>query len=201
LHRAAAAQRYEHYQTPIFVSITSTADWATGIAFPIGRSVNTFFETSLSGEEHDANKKTLGHMDPYITHELLMRSDGGMTCPGWKPVLDPSAPLAMDQERKNLTLERNNSRQFFGEDPASLSLLPGWQRNFCGDTVLRQLKTDPNSPVWNVSTDGAIIPGHNEITQPVFVNFVRQLYHDTVIYPIITERSKAEQASPLRNMR
>jgi hypothetical protein len=67
--------------------------------------------------------------------------------------------------------------------------------------VLRQIKTDPNSPVWNVSTDGAIIPGHNEITQPVFVNFVRQLYHDTVIFPIITERSKAEQASPPRNVR
>jgi hypothetical protein len=201
LHRAAASQRYDHYQTPIFVSITSTADWATGIAFPIGRSVNTFFETSLSGEEHDASKKTLGHMDPYITHELLMRSDGVKTCPGWNPVLDPSAPSAIDQERNNLNLERRNSNQFFGPDPATLSLLPGWQRNFCGDAVLRQLKTDPNSPIWNVSTDAAIIPGHNEITQPVFVNFVRQLYHDTVIYPIIVERMKAEQASPPRKVR
>ncbi len=201
LHRAAASQRYDRYQTPIFVSITSTADWATGIAFPIGRSVNTMFETALSGEERDANKKTLGHMDPYITHELSMRSDGGTTCPGWEPVLDPGAPSAMGQEVRNLGLERENSNQFFGADPATLFLLPGWQRNFCGNTVLRQLKTDPNSPVWNVRTDGAIIPGHNEITQPVFINFVRQLYHDTILYPIIIERTKVEKASPPRIMR
>lgn len=201
LHRAAAAQRYDRYQSPIFVSITSTADWATGVAFPLGRSVNTIFETTLSGEEHDANRKTLGHMDPYITHELSMRSDSGTTCVGWEPVLDPTAPAAVAQEMTNLSLERDNSRQFFGDDPDTLTLLPGWQRNFCGNTVLRQIKTDPNSPVWNVRTDAAIIPGHNEITQPVFVNFVRQLYHDTVLYPIIVERRKAEQASPTRNIR
>ena len=194
LHRAAAAQRYARYQTPIFVSITSTADWATGAAFPIGRSVDALFETSLSDEESDGNKKTMGHMDPYITHELTMRSDGVATCPGWKPV-DPGAP-SESQERTNLMLERANSKAFFGQEPGSLTLAPGWRRNFCGDTTLHQLKTDPNSPIWNVTTDGAIIPGHNEITQPVFVSFVRQLYHDTVIYPVIVERTKSEQASP-----
>jgi len=188
LHRAAAVQRYDHYQSPIFVSVTSTADWATGTAFPAGRLLDNFFETTLSDEERNANKKTMGHMDPYITHQLLMRPDGVETCPGWKPV-DPNAP-SIDQERMNLSLERDNSRRFF--DAASPALQPGWQREFCGNTVLKQLKTDPNSPVWNVTTDGSIIPGHNEITQPVFVNFVRQLYHDTVIYPIIMQQMQAK---------
>jgi hypothetical protein len=199
LHRAAAAQRYIRYQTPIFVSVTSTADWATGIAFPVGRGVDTLLETTLSDEERDADRRTMGHMDPYITHQLSMRSDGVSTCPDWKAVTDPNDPAAVEQELKNLMLERGNSRQFFGADPNSLSLLPGWQRNFCGDTVLKQVKTDPNSPVWNVTTDAAIIPGHNEITQPVFVNFVRQLYHDTVIYPIIVEQMKAGQGTPPPN--
>jgi hypothetical protein len=103
--------------------------------------------------------------------------------------VDPNAP-SIEQEVTNLAVERANSRQFFGQDPSSLALLPGWQRNFCGNTVLTQLKTDPNSPVWNVTTDGSIIPGHNEITGAVFVNFVRQLYHDTVIYPIIVQQMK-----------
>ncbi len=201
LHRAASVQQYVRYQTPIFVSITSTADWATRVAFPIGRSVNTIFESAMSDEERDANKKTLGHMDPYITHELLMRSDGVSTCPGWSAVTDPGAPSAMEQESRNLALEHDNSNQFFGPNQASLALQPGWQRNFCGDTVLRQLKTDPNSPIWNVTTDGEIIPSHNEITKPVFVNFVRQLYHDTVIHPIIVERAKAGQALPPPNTR
>lgn len=186
LHRAAAVQRYDHYQSPIFVSITSTADWATGIAFPAGRALDNLFETTMSDEERDGNKKTMGHMEPYITHQLLMRSDTVQTCPDWKPV-DPNAP-SIDQERINLRLERDNSQRFF--DAALPVLPPGWQRDFCGNTVLKQLKTDPNSPLWNVTTDGAIIPGHNEITQPVFVNFVSQLYHDAVIYPIIIQQMK-----------
>ena len=41
-----------------------------------------------------------------------------------------------------------------------------------------------------MTTDGSIIPGHNEITGAVFVSFVRQLYHDTVIYPIIVQQMK-----------
>ncbi len=196
LHRAASAQRYARYQSPIFVSITSTADWATSVAFPIGRSVNAMFETALSDEEHDANRKTLGHMDQYVTHELLMRTDGITTCPGWNPVTDPGAPSAMEQESRNLALEHDNADQFFGPDGANRPFPSGWERNFCGNTVLRQLKTDPNSPIWNVRTDGDIIPSHNEITKPVFVNFVRQLYHDTVIHPIIVERAKAGQAVP-----
>src|SRR6202030_4588211 len=32
-------------QNPVFVEVTSDADWATGIAFPAGRLVNTTFES------------------------------------------------------------------------------------------------------------------------------------------------------------
>jgi hypothetical protein len=40
-------------QNPVFVEVTSTADWATGIAFPLGRSVNTTFESFTSEGERD----------------------------------------------------------------------------------------------------------------------------------------------------
>ena len=82
-----------------------------------------------------------------------------------------------------------NSRAFFGDDPESLTLRSGWARDFCGNTTLTHLRFAPNSPVWNVQTDKDLVPGHNDITQPIFINFVRQIYHDAVIYPLLVEKS------------
>jgi hypothetical protein len=195
LHRAATSRGgFDHYQAPVFVSITSTADWATGLAFPLGRDVSTIFETKLSEEERSANRNTMGHVEGYITHELKKRPDNVDTCPGWAPVLKPDSPDAIAQEKRNLDLEKVNSREFFGETPDKLSLAKGWTRNFCGNTTLRHLRFEPNSPIWNVQTDKDIVPDHNNITEPIFVNFVRQLYHDAVIYPLIVKRSKIDGA-------
>jgi hypothetical protein len=191
LHRAAVSRGgFDRYQAPVFVSITSTADWATGMAFPLGRDVSTIFETKLSDEERTANRNTMGHVDGYITHELKKRTDTLDTCPGWAPVADPNAPDAVAREKRNLDLETINSRAFFGDDPESLSLRPGWTRDFCGNTTLTHQRFEPNSPIWNVQTDKDIVPDHNDITEPIFVSFVRQIYHDAVIYPLLIERSK-----------
>ena len=41
-------------------------------------------------------------------------------------------------------------------------------------------KYDPNSPVWNVKADKAVIANHSDIMQPVFVSFIQQLYHELI---------------------
>ena len=192
LHRAAVSRGgFDHYQAPVFVSITSTADWATGIAFPLGRGMSTLFETKLSDEERSANRNTMGHVDGYITHDLTKRADDLDTCPGWAPVADPNAPDALAREKRDLDLESVSSRAFFGDDPETLALRPGWTRDFCGNTTLTHRRYEPNSPVWNVRTDKDIVPGHNDITEPIFVSFVRQIYHDAVMYPLLVERGKS----------
>jgi hypothetical protein len=186
LQRAAAATAFDQYQTPIFVSITSKADWATGMAFPLGRYFSTVFQKHASDEETEANHNTIGHVDAYITHEL---DAGGKGCgEGWKPVTDPKQDGAFEQEQKNLTLELEQARRFFGDNPAARSLESGWTREFCGNTVLKHVKGHPNSPIWNIQTTKAVVPSHNEITKPEFINFVRQLYHDAVLNRIISAR-------------
>jgi len=208
LHRAAVSRGgFDFYQAPVFVSITSTADWATGVAFPMGRSLSTLFETKLSDEERTANRNTMGHVDDYVTHVLKKRSDNLDICPGWAPVTNPDAPDAVLLEKRNLDLEKINSRAFFGDDPEALSLRSGWARDFCGNTTLTHLRFAPNSPVWNVQTDKDLVPGHNDITQPVFINFVRQIYHDAIIYPLLVEKSmvikamEPEQSQEARKLR
>src|SRR5215469_16164966 len=68
-------------QNPVFVEVTSTADWATGIAFPLGRSVNTTFESFTSEGERDEARGALGHFPAFWTHDLK----------GPTPEADPNA--------------------------------------------------------------------------------------------------------------
>jgi pimeloyl-ACP methyl ester carboxylesterase len=77
---------YAEDQRPILVSVTSEADSATSILFPLGRTVNSLFEhegwTDQDVPRGDyserlekiANTHTMGHMERYRTH-LLGLSD------------------------------------------------------------------------------------------------------------------------------
>lgn len=67
-------RNYSHYQAPHLVMVTSTADKATGLAFPLGRLFDTLFETEVNGEQKSASLNTIGHMRPYLTHDLLLDS-------------------------------------------------------------------------------------------------------------------------------
>ena len=64
-------------------------------------------------------------------------------------------------------------------------LQPGWTRQFSAGAVLSHRKEsgkegafDPNDPFWIVSADASVISSHSDISRPVFVDFVRQLYDD-----------------------
>ncbi|CDI04240.1 putative Esterase/lipase/thioesterase family active site:lipase (Class 3) [Candidatus Competibacter denitrificans Run_A_D11] len=73
---------------PIFVSITSQADLATRIAFPMGRTINTMLQHEGWVSEDEgytqnyadriekvANTHTIGHIERYRTHNLAMGHD------------------------------------------------------------------------------------------------------------------------------
>lgn len=81
---AGPAWNYGEAQRPILVSITSEADSATRIAFPLGRTVNSLFQhegwTDQDVPRGDyserlekvANTHTIGHMERYRTHQLRL---------------------------------------------------------------------------------------------------------------------------------
>lgn len=176
-HRA-----FKRYQAPILVSITSTADWATGWAFPLGRFVNTLFEKTASPEEKTAIKNTVGHVGLYITHKLTRSAEEPATCQEWKDIstLDPAARL--EQMRVNLKAEAKNNDDFFG--PGRPVLKDQWVRKFCGGATLKHVKYGANSPIWNVETDKSIIKSHGDIRGSVLANFLRQLYKDSYFFPL-----------------
>ncbi len=176
---------YNSYQSPVFVAITSRTDEATKTLFPLGRALNSAFETELTAEEQRANRNTPGNIDAYLTHQLDMATSDPIECFGWT-----AKPRTPEEVATNIRLEYNNSQVF------RASLIAGlWPRDadgkpmprkFCGSMVLSPLggpdtpyrNPDPNMPLWNISTVDAIIKGHNGINEPAFRSFLRQLFLD-----------------------
>lgn len=84
---------YAEDQRPILVSITSEADSATRIAFPLGRTVISLFEhegwTDQDVPRSDyserlekiANTHTMGHMERYRTHQLELSDNAQQADP------------------------------------------------------------------------------------------------------------------------
>ena len=191
LHRIASTSGpYERYETPLLITVTSRADRATGIAFPLGRAINTIFERHASDEEREADKSTVGHMRSYLTHDLVTASpnDEPAECKDWKA----GENLTLDEFKNNLVIEQQVRNRFYcenGDWSGPRYRLKDWSvarplvRRFCGGAQLTQTAGEANAPVWNVSTDASIIPDHGTITRPVFVDFFRQIYLDTVIPP------------------
>lgn len=198
----AVANRYRPltYQPPLLVSITSTADWATGIAFPIGRAVYTVFERPASSDaESIAMDHTAGHIDHYVTHRLhgptpsadstsskTSISTDDATCPGWKSTLKNGADSSRDIASitvRNKSLEVAQSEKFLAEWRTQSGLLAAaWTRIFCGGDSLEVVNhvdmDNSNSVVWNIEADREVMKDHNDITNPNFIDFLRQLYGD-----------------------
>jgi hypothetical protein len=155
-------------QNPVFVEVTSTADWATGIAFPLGRSVNTTFESFTSEGERNEAMAALGHFPAFWTHDLK----------GPTPEADPNATPTVDVRQECAEFNAFNAAQ-----RPNGYLIPGWQRRYRAGAVLTQRASseyDPNDPFWIILTDKSMIRDHSDIEEPVFVDFVRQVYDDLV---------------------
>lgn len=154
-------------QNPIFVEVTSDADWATGLAFPAGRLVNTTFESFTSDDERREAMSSLGHYPPFWTHRL----EGPMPQADQNP-----EPPVIDVDQECTDFARFNAQQ-----RVHGYLRPGWQRRYrTGAMLTANSSFDPNDPFWIVATDKSMIQGHSDIEEPIFVDFIRQLYDDLI---------------------
>ncbi len=205
LHRIVEQGSWNRYSAPTLVLITAQSDWATRIAFQFGRFINTLLESEVSDEERDANKKTPGHVRPYLTHFMSSSPQDDGACRDWKDPFSDGATQAqqIEQMRRNLDIERDNDAEFFKQWSTSerrtsevraadaTDLQPKWIRHFCGGARLAhniEYGSSPHAPVWNIQvTDPAIINGHNDISQSILTNMLRQLYVDSVKYPYFAE--------------
>lgn len=184
LYRAVVEARQPRYHTPIFVSITSTDDWATKDVFPIGRWLSTRFDKYPAGSElneKEANLFTFGHSQGFVTHDLAVLANtasqgvqADAPCAGWSPEVSYAERLRIEQ----VNLERFRSRLQANQGDGRSVIA----RTFCGlDTMQLTARKSAeawvgNSAIWNVSTSKPIVNDHNDFDNPRLLEVLRQLY-------------------------
>lgn len=180
LQTGALPGRFSPRQGPVLVQITSVGetpfkgDWATGIAFPIGRRLNTSLqatriETLTNEDERDQVEQAVGHYKPFWTHDLDRAAAPAPRASDAGRIYDPVSAC-----RAFLAFEKT-ARLPDG------SLRPGWTRTYLSGAVLTEIgggRFDPANPFWIVRTHPSIVLDHNDILEPVFVDFIAQLYGD-----------------------
>jgi hypothetical protein len=147
---------------------TSTADWATGLAFPAGRRLSTLFETYEKHiDQAKANVTAVGHYQPYINYDLktIDRSSNATTSASMTNEVSRSA--SADQVvsvRKQVQARAQRSTATSSGSTYTFSHCQLLARPYC----VR------NDPVFNVAVDPNIIPSHDTIDRPVFIRFLSE---------------------------
>ncbi|HEX5057451.1 MAG TPA: alpha/beta hydrolase [Gammaproteobacteria bacterium] len=148
-------------QAPVLAILTSETDYATKYAFWAGRALSTLFDSHRTvdrfnkgaGREQEihqgeADRNTIGHFKPYITHRL-----------------DPDASL---QEASMLQV-LDSVRDGWAQDA------PGQEIRFQGSVLKHLDRSVTRNPYLNIEVDKKIIPGHNEIYDPRVLDFLANL--------------------------
>jgi len=181
LYSAVRRAHYPENQRPCFLAVTSANDDATKYWFPIGRRLNSLFESVRQNAlpwdgkgrmppadaEKQAILNTMGHLDWLTTHclscekteELPYQAYKGKGPPDWKK-------------------ERQAFDEFNREYRPDGHLREKWKRTYTSGAVLKHVGGDPDNPFWTIRADSTVVEGHNGICRPVFMDFLRQVCDD-----------------------
>lgn len=184
LARAVSAREYQvpdmggacnrSAQLPVLVVAQSKGDLATKLAFPAFRTVTTLFENThgYGTAESKANISTVGWTQRYQTHYLGL-TDADDEC----HVPEPGASLTQRLIAEASWAERKIASGFAGFND-HIAFCEGLRMNRePPGTSTDALLHPPYSPVWTMLTDTQIIKDHNDLLNPKFVRFMRQLYY------------------------
>ena len=157
---------YFNTQLPKLAILTSEADYATKYAFPTGRIFSTLFESHLTLDRHycnkpgksgiqamqinegEADRNTVGHFKPYLTHRLNLTAD--------------------EQVRKD-DFQIKRLQTVWSEHTNEISV------DFVGSQLESLNRTNPLNPYLNISVEKKLVNDHNDIWRPQIVAFIRDL--------------------------
>lgn len=181
--------RYASGQQPILMILTSEADNATKIAFPLGRFFSTFFtkhRRNVNGvDQLKANRRAVGHFKPYETHVLCTLTSVGrdagssrlcdLEAPTTEEMASDLADLLSDEPAEGTAVVSDKARRRVEEiRDAWETVREGAQwRHVFGDSLLAHRSGPPLNPFLVVTVDKALVPNHSEIWGEDFTTFLR----------------------------
>jgi hypothetical protein len=159
-------------QPPVLAIFTSKGDAATKVAFPIGRGLNTLFESHPRPGQRAENRTAVGHYPPFITHQLVVGKNG---LNGVEQAQDEAAVVERFRQARRawLAYKRGTTDSW---DIGDVCLVPKAVTS-CSDAD-PQAKVQPpealRNPYMVIHVDNEIITGHNQIWAQHFSNFLYQ---------------------------
>ena len=187
LYDLARSYDYDTSVRPSLVIVTTTADWPTRNAFPLGRKIGTLLQSYPDENYRVLDTTAVGHYEPYITHQLA----AAICTPSW----DYPPPLkAINKPPKTLCIPGKAER-----GASSLLLSRCENAHDCerviGEKYLARGSVDEGFmpyrfPISNIRTDSTVMTGHDDIWNETMSNFLYQLML------VIVERPIAVPAPP-----
>jgi hypothetical protein len=206
---AAQSRCYSPSQRPVMAIVTSKGDLATKLAFPGGRLYTVAQSAHLPGER-EAVMKTVGHLDRYITHDLLHDKEGPEPeePQALKPATLQNALNAIRGEnglgglRRPMLEDKRVEPGLGKKDVASAPQQKSVVYKYKGATLVTRDKVNGQTFIYNnpylvLSADKDLIKDHNDIWNENFVDLMISFIHTELMRPM----TDAEKNNPVFHAR
>jgi hypothetical protein len=165
---ALSISQYPTNQRPALSIFTSKGDWATHYVFPIGRFFSTLFEKNRDAEQRKANVDAVGWFQPFVTYDLIYSTN-------------TPAGTNTTFSRKTMTHQLHGKSKLRASFDNIQRQRKKWDLNnpdetyHFDDTVFKpRPKPGTRDPFPVVSVDKKIMKDHDDINNPVLINFLRE---------------------------
>jgi len=167
---ARSIKDYAPEQRPVLSVFQSKGDWATRDFFPIGQKVATVFQRHRSGFQKKSNQESVGWFEPFISHELAYNPNTEESlATSTTNTLTGKHQLRSKDKLPRVAENIVSQRRVWRHAPA-----PG-STNVFGPCVLTSKPNyQPRSPVVVVSVAREIMKDHDDIGNPVLINFLQE---------------------------
>jgi hypothetical protein len=168
---AVSISNYPAAQRPVLSIFTSKGDWATHWAFPIGRFFSTMFENNRDAQQRKANWDAVGWYTPFVTHDLIYNTNTPSSArrnSTFNLATGKHELHGPDKLRASIDNVRVQREKWHPNNPAAATY-------FFDDCILKPRDNyRPGDPFPIVSVDKKIMSGHDDIANPVLINFLAE---------------------------
>ncbi len=166
---AISIGQYPTNQRPVLSIFISKGDWATHYIFPVGRFFSTLFEMNRDARQKEANRGAVGWFEPFVTHDLIYNTNaealagGNSTFNASKRKHELHGENKLRASANNVHAQRKN---WHPNNPAAATY-------YFDDSILRPRgHYRPGDPFPIVAVDNKIMKDHDDIGNPVIINFL-----------------------------
>lgn len=162
---------------PNLVIISSRSDTATRDRYPQAQMFSSRLQSFQSDSQRALLSTTVGNYEPFFTHRLTVAS-------GTVPAFERTGSECPYLKAEELDVVRGSARVADTADLFKYDRINHFDEtgefgdnNLVYTTALERVNPDGprRGPFMVVSADSAIIPGHNEIFEPPFIDFLVRL--------------------------